>query len=135
MNIDTPRYDKLGKVIDKGIEATRTLDKTRLQDIFDIDKALDGSKFDEPIDAKVEDLSRSQIRDLDEAIQTGRGTDRFTEARAAKIARDAEVDRLAKEKADEKEKRRSLRLDEVRKAQKELLKIKQLKKKPNEKIE
>lgn len=102
MNIDTPRYDKLGKVIDKGIEATRTLDKTRLQDIFDIDKALDGSKFDEPIDAKVEDLSRSQIRDLDEAIQTGRGTDRFTEARAAKIARDAEVDRLAKEKQTKK---------------------------------
>ena len=120
MNIDTPRYDKLGKAIDKGIEATRTLDKTRLQDIFDIDKALDGSKFDEPIDAKIEDLSRSQIRDLDDAIQTGRGTDRFTEARAAKISRDAEADRLAKEQAEEKEKQRSLRLDEVRKAQKRI---------------
>ena len=110
MGIDTPRYDKLGKVIDKGIEATRTLDKTRLQDIFDIDKALEGSKFDEPVDAKVEDLSRSQIRALDEAIQTGRGTDRFTEARAAKIARDAEADRLAKEQAEEKEKQRQISL-------------------------
>ncbi len=110
IGMDVPRYDKLGNIINKAKDATKTLNRTKPQDIIDIDKILEGSKFTEPASSRIDDLTRTQVRELDEAIRTGVGTDRFTEARAAKIARDAEADRLAKEKAEEKEKQRQMNL-------------------------
>ena len=102
IGMDIPRYDKLDTIVKKAEAATRTLRGTKSKDIFDIDKALEGTTFTEPASAKVEDLSRTQIQDLQEAITTGRGTDRFTEQEAAAIAAKAEKDRIAEQKRQEK---------------------------------
>ena len=105
MGIDTPRYDKLGKAIDKAKKATSLLSKTKPRDIFDVDKAIKGATVKDPAAARVDDLSRAQITSLQDAITTGRGTDRFTEQEAANIARQAEADRKTKED-EEKQKQK-----------------------------
>ena len=102
MGIETPRYDKLGKAIDKARAATSKLDKTKPRDIFDIDKAMKGATVKDPAVARVDDLSRAQVTSLQDAITTGKGTETFTEQEVADIAAKAEQDRIAEEKAQQK---------------------------------
>jgi len=90
IGIETPKLDKLNVAIEKGKKATSLLNKTKTQNIFDVDKALKDAKFTEPKAAKVEDLTRAQVRSLDDAIRTGAGTRSYTEKEAADIARGAE---------------------------------------------
>ncbi len=114
LGIDTPRYDKLTGKIQKGKDATTFLKNTKQKDIF---KEMPSVPFTEPAVAKVENLSRAQIKSLDEGIRTGEGTDKFSKEKASDIAKQAEQDRLDKEKREEKAKQRSLKLSEVRRAQ------------------
>ena len=95
MGIDTPRYDKLNEKIDKAKEATTFLKNIKQRDVF---KEMPSVPFAEPAVAKVEDLNRAQVKSLQSAIETGKGTDAFTAKEAADIAEKAEQDRTKAEK-------------------------------------
>lgn len=120
MGIETPRYDKLGQVINKAKTATSMLNKIKPQDIFDIDKAMKGATVKDPAVARVDDLSRAQVTSLQDAITTGKGTETFTEQEAADIAAKAEQDRIAEVQRQEKKEKDRFSLDfgEMRRASK-----------------
>jgi hypothetical protein len=120
MGIDTPRYDKLGKAIDKAKKATSLLSKTKPRDIFDIDKAIKGATVKDPAVARVDDLSRAQITSLQDAITTGKGTETFTAKKAADIAKQAEADRKEQEAIEAQRQKDALTLGEERRAQKRM---------------
>jgi hypothetical protein len=120
MGIETPRYDKLGKAINKARAATSKLDKINPRDIFDIDKAMKGATVRDPAVARVDDLSRAQVTSLQDAITTGKGTETFTEQEVADIAAKAEKDRIAEVQRQEKKQRDVLTLAEERRAQKRM---------------
>ena len=99
LGIDTPRYDKLTGKITKGKEATQLL-KTGIKQ-KDIFKEMRSVPFTEPAVAKVENLSRAQIKSLDEGIRTGQSKENIElGAKASDIAKQAEKDRLEAEKRD-----------------------------------
>ena len=105
MGIDTPRYDKLGNLITKGRDATKTLNKlTRLADIFDMGKSsldkdfADRSKADK---GGVEGLSEEEMRDMQAQLEFG--TSGMTERQASALARNAEKDRIAQEAKEKAE--------------------------------
>ena len=92
MGVDTPRYDKLGNLIDKGKQATRTLEAIRKGDekaIFGRDVGMLSQRqgFDS--------MSRRDMERMQENIEKG-GTEKFTEK---------DVDRLglAFDRKEEKE--------------------------------
>jgi hypothetical protein len=120
MGIETPRYDKLGKAIDKGKKATSILSKTKPKDIFDIDKAIKGATVKDPAVARVDNLSRAQITSLQDAITTGKGTETFTAEKAADIAKQAEADRKEQEAIEAQKQKAALTLGEERRAQKRM---------------
>jgi hypothetical protein len=122
MGIETPRYDKLGKAIDKAKKATSILSKTKPRDIFDIDKAIKGATVKDPAVARVDDLSRAQITSLQDAITTGKGTETFTAEKAADIAAKAEQDRIEAVQREEQRAKDRLSIDfaERRRAQKRM---------------
>ena len=117
MGIDTPRYDKLGNLITKGRDATKTLNKlTRLADIFDMGKSsldkdfADRSKRDEGSKSArdagftgtgVEGLSEEEMRDMQAQLEFG--TSGMTERQASALARNAEKDRIAQEAKEKAE--------------------------------
>ena len=120
MGIETPRYDKLGKAIDKAKKATSLLSKTKPRDIFDIDKAIKGATVKDPAVARVDDLSRAQVTSLQDAITTGKGTETFTAEKAADIAKQAEADRKEQEAIQAQKQKDALTLGEERRAQKRM---------------
>ena len=117
MGIDTPRYDKLNEKIDKAKEATTFLKNIKQRDVF---KEMPAVPFTEPAVAKVEDLNRAQVKSLQSAIETGKGTDAFTAKEAADIAEKAEKDRIAEiqSQAAQEKRRFSVDIGEKRRASK-----------------
>jgi len=117
IGIDTPRYDKVGNLIDKGKAATDRLGKiTRLADIFDMGKSsLDTtfkgrSKVDEGSKSArdagftgtgVEGLSEKEMRDMQAQLEFG--SSKKTERQASALARNAEKDRIAQEAKEKAE--------------------------------
>ena len=92
MGIDTPRYDKLGNLITKGIDATKTLKALKNKD----EKAIFGREvgmFSEK--QGFDSMSRRDMERMQENIEKG-GTEKFTEK---------DVDRLglAFDRKEEKE--------------------------------
>ena len=109
LGIETPRYDKLNAAIKKAETATTFLDKQKGQNIFNIDLALKDAKVKDPAVARVDDLTRAQVRSLDESIRTGTSKEnRQLGLKASDIAKGAEQDRLDKEKKEEEKNRRKL---------------------------
>jgi hypothetical protein len=92
MGVDTPRYDKLGNLIDKGKAATRTLEAIRNKD----EKALFGREVGMFSERQgFDSMSRRDMERMQENIEKG-GTEKFTEK---------DVDRLglAFDRKEEKE--------------------------------
>tara|TARA_X000001382_G_scaffold82762_2_gene58487 strand:+ start:126 stop:1661 length:1536 start_codon:yes stop_codon:yes gene_type:complete len=111
MGIETPRYDKLGIAINKAKDATTFLKNQKQQNIFDLDKALKDGTVKDPVAARVDDLSRAQVISLDEGIRTGTSKEnRQLGLKASDIAKQAEQDRLDKEKKEEEKKQRQISL-------------------------
>ena len=111
IGIKTPRYDKLNAAIKKSKTATTFLSKQKAQNIFDIDLALKDAKVKDPAVARVDDLTRAQVRSIDEGIRTGGGIENYQLGlKASDIAKAAEQDRLDKEKKEEQRKQRQISL-------------------------
>jgi len=104
MGVDTPRYDKLGNLIDKGREATRTLESIRKGDekaIFGRDVGMLSQRqgFDS--------MSRRDMERIQENIEKG-GTEKFTKeditnldlAFSKKEEKERQEAQAAKEKAE-----------------------------------
>jgi len=104
MGVDTPRYDKLGNLIDKGREATRTLESIRKGDekaIFGRDVGMLSQRqgFDS--------MSRRDMEKMQENIEKG-GTEKFTKeditnldlAFSKKEEKERQEAQAAKEKAE-----------------------------------
>jgi len=104
MGVDTPRYDKLGNLIDKGREATRTLESIRKGDekaIFGRDVGMLSQRqgFDS--------MSRRDMERMQENIEKG-GTEKFTKeditnldlAFSKKEEKERQEAQAAKEKAE-----------------------------------
>ena len=101
--VEIPGVSKVKGLIQGAEDATKTLNGMSLGQIFDMGRTeLDKSFVDRSgVDrgnvsfsaAGVEGLSEKEMRDIQAEMQYGRGTERFSEARASKISRDAEAAR------------------------------------------
>ena len=99
MGVDTPRYDKLGNLINKGKQATRTLEAIRNKD----EKALFGREVGMFSERQgFDSMSRQDMERMQEDMEKG-GTERFTERQASALARNAEKDRIAQEAKEKAE--------------------------------
>jgi hypothetical protein len=99
MGVDTPRYDKLGNLIDKGKAATRTLEAIRNKD----EKALFGREVGMFSERQgFDSMSRQDMERMQEDMEKG-GTERFTERQASALAAKAEKDRIAQEAKEKAE--------------------------------
>jgi len=115
MGIATPRYDKVGNLIDKGIVATNALKAIKKGD----EKAIFGRDIG-MLDQKkgLDSISRRDMERLQEDMEKG-GTERFSKEQASALAAKAEKDRRAQEVKEKAERKAYLAELEAQKTAKE----------------
>lgn len=114
--VSIPGVSKVQSLIAGATDATKTLQGMSLGQIFDMGKTeLDKSFVNRTgVDTTqanligVEGLTEKGMRDIQAEMQYGRGTEKFDEKRASKVARDAETARKEEEARQKAEREKQL---------------------------
>ena len=109
--VSIPGVSKVQSLIAGARDATKTLQGMSLGQVFDMGKTeLDKSFVNRTgVDTKgVEGLTEKGMRDIQAEMQYGRGTEKFDEKRASRVARDAERARQEEEARQKAERDKQL---------------------------